>query len=167
MRLTALLPVLALAACAAPVSQAPDAPPPGPQMPETGSITLEETPCFGFCPVYTMTLSSDGSYILHGGDHTRTPGVQEGELEPEAYARAAEALREADFDSRPKEIVMGEPSCKTPHTDAQTAIITWKHPEGARQARFYKGCDLPAMEAAVESLREAMNYDRLIAKPAN
>lgn len=165
MRLTASLSLLVLAACAA--NPDADAPPPESQTRERGAITLEETPCFGFCPVYVMTLNSDGSYILNGGQHARTEGVQEGELDPAAYDRAASALRKADFADRPKEIVMGEPSCKTPHTDAQTAIITWERPEGTKQVRFYKGCDLPAMETAVESLRAAMDYDRLIARAAD
>lgn len=166
MRLTALFSAFALTACAAPANPDADAPAPGLQTGDRGSITLEETPCFGFCPVYKMTLNSDGSYILDGGRHSRTEGVQEGELQSAAYDRAAGALREAEFDSRPKQIVMGEPSCKTPHTDAQTAIITWERPEGTKQVRFYKGCDLPAMETAVESLRAAMEYGRLIAGAA-
>lgn len=166
MRLTALFSALALAACAAPANPGLDAPAPDPQTADRGSITLEETPCFGFCPVYTMTLNSDGSYILDGGRHSRTEGVQEDALARAAYDQAAGALREAEFDSRPKQIVMGAPSCETPRTDAQTAIITWRRPEGTKQVRFYKGCGLPAMKAAVKALRAAMDYDRLIAKPA-
>lgn len=46
-------------------------------------ITLERTPCFGFCPVYTLTIYSDGTAVYNGkdfvevtGEHTEIIGVE-------------------------------------------------------------------------------------------
>ena len=137
--------------------------------PETGAdaaITLEETPCFGFCPVYTMTLHSDGAYVLEGGRNTRQTGLHRGQLSPAAYDRAAAALEEAGFDARDPDITMGNPAaCRNPHTDAQTANITWSKRAGKKRVTYYQGCNAPKMRKALEELRAAFDYDTLIAKP--
>ena len=40
-------------------------------------ITLERTPCYGTCPVYTLTLFGDGKVVYEGKDFTKIRGRAE------------------------------------------------------------------------------------------
>ncbi|OGO18690.1 MAG: hypothetical protein A2Z02_00150 [Chloroflexi bacterium RBG_16_48_7] len=40
-------------------------------------ITLERTPCFGTCPVYSLKISGNGAVVYDGKDHVKLKGVQE------------------------------------------------------------------------------------------
>ena len=39
-------------------------------------ITLERTPCFGFCPTYTLAIFADGTVRYNGLDHVDVMGEQ-------------------------------------------------------------------------------------------
>lgn len=43
-------------------------------------ITLARTPCFGFCPVYELTISGDGTVVYTGTGYVATRGRQEGQI---------------------------------------------------------------------------------------
>ena len=102
--LRSLLLVLALSACSAPAPVAPTPPPPAetavdaapptqptpdagvPEKPALESpvlASLERTACFGFCPVYTVTVHADGSVDYHGERFVVTQGDQSGQLTAE------------------------------------------------------------------------------------
>ena len=40
-------------------------------------ITLERTPCFGTCPVYTLAVQGDGTVVYEGKDFVKTKGIME------------------------------------------------------------------------------------------
>ncbi|MEP7293122.1 MAG: DUF6438 domain-containing protein [Chloroflexota bacterium] len=44
-------------------------------------ITLERQPCFGMCPVYTLSIFEDGTVVYVGIDHVAVMGVQIGAIE--------------------------------------------------------------------------------------
>jgi len=41
---------------------------------ETVKITLERTECYGFCPIYTLTIQGDGTVVYDGKDFVKTKG---------------------------------------------------------------------------------------------
>jgi hypothetical protein len=43
-------------------------------------ITLARTPCFGFCPVYELTIHGDGTVVYTGTGYVQTRGRQEGKI---------------------------------------------------------------------------------------
>ena len=69
----ATLLLVGLSACAA------TADPPAPVAYRAISVT--ETPCFGFCPAYTITVTPDDRYVLEARSHTRTQGRTTGALD--------------------------------------------------------------------------------------
>ncbi len=85
--------LLALAACAATPEPEPKEPP------LTGTIALGSGACEGLCPVYTMTLYADDTYLLNAGDNTIKPGRSRGSLPVNSFRRAVEALEQYDFDT--------------------------------------------------------------------
>lgn len=40
-------------------------------------ITLERTPCYGFCPVYKLTIQGNGNVVYEGEDFVKTKGIME------------------------------------------------------------------------------------------
>ena len=46
-------------------------------------LTVETTPCFGQCPVYTLTISNNGGVLYNGKNFTKVSGTQTGTLNPE------------------------------------------------------------------------------------
>ncbi|HVZ99290.1 MAG TPA: DUF6438 domain-containing protein [Caulobacterales bacterium] len=87
--LSALLLALA-AACSATVAGTP-----APREPI--SITLERTPCFGFCPDYAVTITGDGAVTYNGRRFVRVTGEQHATASPEDVAHLVELIRRADF----------------------------------------------------------------------
>jgi hypothetical protein len=69
----------------APTSVTPvvDAPTPTPASADAlkdVQITLARTPCFGFCPVYDLTIRGDGTVVYTGTGYVATRGRQEGHI---------------------------------------------------------------------------------------
>lgn len=67
------------------------------------SITLERTPCFGTCPVYTVTLHRSGKAELHAVRNLPKTGNFVGELDALSFGRLCYVLdhyRFKDFKDR-------------------------------------------------------------------
>ena len=45
--------------------------------PDEVIITLERTACYGFCPVYTLTIQGNGTVVYEGEDFVKTKGIME------------------------------------------------------------------------------------------
>jgi len=61
------------------------------------SITLERSPCFGFCPDYSVTITGDGAVTYHGGRFTRVNGEQHATASREDVAHLVQMIHDADF----------------------------------------------------------------------
>ena len=60
-------------------------------------IVLERTPCFGTCPVYTLTVHSSGVVEFAGTNHVKTKGAQTGRISAANFAKLAKKIEEIDF----------------------------------------------------------------------
>ena len=136
------------------------------------SITLQEDPCFGTCPVYSMTIKSNDTYELDAGVHTRTPGMTSGALPPGSWAQADAAITASGFYTIPGPVTPGNPACgDLIATDLPPAEITVVDAEPMTSSiallQYYPGCfnspHKPALDTLIEELRDAMSYDSLVA----
>src|SRR4030081_2844013 len=50
-----------------------------------GLITLERGPCFGTCPIYKVTIASDGAVAFEGRNFVKTKGTATGQIKPEDF----------------------------------------------------------------------------------
>jgi hypothetical protein len=136
---------LALAACASVAAE-----PAG----RVASIAYETGPCFGACPVYTVTVDRDGRGRFEGRRFTTVTGERSFEVTPEqfrAFAQALEPLRPASGERR----YSGE-ACDMTATDLPSADVRWRTADGAEQhLYFYYGCDMERNRAIAERLRAA------------
>jgi hypothetical protein len=107
LRLTAVLFAAALAACTTQAPPAPAASPPAPPpsvaqaAPAADARIILQQGCYSpvmTCPVYRIELSPDGSFRYEGMRNANPPGVVEGRLAPDSWARAEAAFAAAGWD---------------------------------------------------------------------
>lgn len=61
------------------------------------TITLERQPCFGFCPVYTVTLHGDGRVEYDGTQNVEVSGPQTSTIDPAAVQSLADDMAAAGY----------------------------------------------------------------------
>jgi hypothetical protein len=60
-------------------------------------ITLERQPCFGFCPVYTVSIGGDGQVAYNGIDFVEVTGPQTATVDPAAVQALADEMIAAGY----------------------------------------------------------------------
>jgi hypothetical protein len=136
-------------------------------IPDTG-ISLKETPCFGSCPEYTITVFPNEYYELNLGQFTKNPGqTSTGTLPSGSFMAANTALQAANFNNLPTEITRDSPACGPQvATDLPTAIISEMTIAGTRTVTYYPGCiqapDKAVLDTLVDTLRTAFQVDSLV-----
>jgi hypothetical protein len=132
------------------------------------TIRYETSPCFGACPVYAVTVSSDGKGTFEGKRFTAVAGERAFTVTPRQFAdfrRRLEPFRPAGGERR---IAPGSPDCGRIITDQAGASVTWSGGEGPPAAlSLYYGCTAPALAAMKRALRsapEALPVGALIAR---
>ena len=116
-QLAVILSSLSFTACA-PTSTG-ISPSAGPAAAET--ITLSVGPCFGFCPVYTVSISPAGAVGFNGERHTAVLGEKTRMVDAETYRKIARQL--APF--RPSEGDEVAVECSAAVSDTSPFTVTW------------------------------------------
>ena len=95
-------------------------------------ITLERTACFGFCPVYTLTVQGDGTVVYEGIDFVRVKGRAEITITKEKVEQLVSEFKEVDYfslnDKYNERTITDAPSVITSITiDGKTKTIEHYH----------------------------------------
>jgi len=117
------------------------------------SISYETGPCFGACPVFRVTVNSDGSGTFEGRRYTAVTGERGFRATPEqfrAFAAQLAPLRPASGTMR----YTGE-ACEMTATDMPSAEVTWRSGASEQQLYFYYGCDMEKNRAIAQRLNDA------------
>ena len=131
-----------------------DARPRGPEAIEAPTIMFETGPCFGACPVFTVTVRPDGNGTFVGRQHTAVAGERPFRITPDQYRAFAAHL--APLRPARGEVRMSGENCRQMATDLPSADVTWQVPGGERQAYyFYYGCDMERNQHIAERLTRA------------
>jgi hypothetical protein len=150
MRRTALTLLLLAAACGR-------APSPAPAHPDAAAeggdrVILERGPCFGVCPVYTVTLQRSGAVRFEGHRFVADTGVSIGAVpvaRAESLFRAIDAAGFFDFEDR---YAMGDPGCGRYATDLPVVVTELRLAGRSKRVAHDHGCaDAPAALATIES----------------
>lgn len=156
MRPMHLLPLAALAAAQ-----------PVPAAAQVTSISYETTACFGYCPIYRVTVSADGSGLFEGRRFSAFQGQRRFRITPAQFRAFAARLGPA----RPArgDIVYDRgTSCQgagPPPTDHPSIIVTWVEPRRRQTLHFYTGCRNPDIRRALDEARSLLPIERLINPP--
>ncbi|MDF7776269.1 DUF6438 domain-containing protein [Sphingomonas sp. AOB5] len=134
---------------------------------ESDSITYATGPCFGRCPVFTITVRPDGSGIFTGKQFTAVTGERAFKLTPAEYQAFAGRLQPYRPETGERRYSHGEKGCEQAVTDMPSVDIRWTRAIGDSQGLyFYYGCvgeknrpmadalgsapdDIPALEALI------------------
>jgi hypothetical protein len=117
------------------------------------SISFETGPCFGACPVYRVTVNSEGGGTFEGRRFTAVTGTRSFRATPEqfrAFAARLAPLRPASGERR----LTGD-ACEMMATDQPTTDVTWRSAASEQKFYFYYGCDMEKNRPIAERLDAA------------
>lgn len=121
---------------------------------ESDSISYSAGPCFGTCPMYTVSIRPDGSGTFEGRRFTAVTGTRSFRATPaqyRAFAAHLAPLRPAEGAVR----LSGE-ACASQATDLPSAEVTWFSQIGNSQSYYLDfGCDMERNRAARDRLQAA------------
>jgi hypothetical protein len=112
------------------------------------AITLERTGCFGSCPGYAVTVSTDG-IVFDGKGFVVATGKHTGSVDPDEVRDLARRFIDADFYSM-------EPVYRAEVTDNPTYILSISIDGHTEQVEDYVGSWV-GMPAVIEELEDAVD----------
>lgn len=120
------------------------------------SITYKTGPCFGTCPVYTVTVNANGSGLFVGQAHTAVMGNQPFTATPAQVGHFFGHLAPV----RPPSGTVrydGPPECTGPMiTDLPSTDVKWTGIDGQQQELYlYHGCRFTNSQAMLLRLQQA------------
>ena len=120
-------------------------------------IAMERTGCYGPCPQYTVTFSSNGSVRYVGGDYAKPTGSHKGTIPEGKFENLARFIHDRRF------FEMRDYYCyKNPIADLET-VYTSVVADGKRKLiREYGGsggCDLWVIQELIEKLLLETTWD--------
>jgi Domain of unknown function (DUF6438) len=103
-------------------------------------ITLERTVCFGSCPIYKLSIRSNGSVEYDGIDHVKIKGQAKTQISPQQVAQLVEAVNAVNFFGLRDKYQRTEDGCKGVATDNPSVIISIKIGDREKTVDHYHGC---------------------------
>ena len=141
--------ILAAAAFAAPAAAKP-----GRSVAAPESITYRTGPCMGGCPIYSVTVRSDGRAMFEGINFTTVRGRRDFRVTQRQYRAFAAWL--APIRPARGSIDYTQPGmCRSMATDLPSATITWAGRRGEQRLHYYYGCDMERHRALAQRLSHA------------
>ena len=141
----ALLGVLATAPCC--TRPAPDVPAGGVRAragaPDSVRVSLERTPCFGSCPVYTVALEGSGTVRFEGRRFVKDTGRTVGTVPPGRVDSLVAELEAAGYFTFADRYGLGESVCEPYATDLPTVITEVRVGARAKRVEHDHGCAHP------------------------
>lgn len=121
---------------------------------EGDSISYTTGPCYGTCPVYTVTIRPDGTGTFAGERFTAVTGTRAFRATADDYRRFAALLAPFRPDGE-RRVEMGSPDCGPAPTDMPSVDVSWTQASGgAGHLHFYYGCRV-GNAAMAEALKQA------------
>lgn len=88
------------------------------------AISLERTPCFGTCPVYTIAVSPSGLVTFEGRAHVQLIGTATAQIPPQRVEALLIELEGAGYFRFADRYAASEPTCGRYVTDLPSVIST-------------------------------------------
>src|SRR2546421_3635764 len=103
-------------------------------------ITLARTACFGTCPIYTVTISTDGTVSFEGRRFTKVQGSTTGHISSAAFRDLVREFEKLDYFTLPDEFAPGTKVCPNMVTDMPSADISIRLNGKTKRVAHYHGC---------------------------
>ncbi|WP_265570389.1 DUF6438 domain-containing protein [Sphingomicrobium nitratireducens] len=128
--------------------------PPAPEGPQV--ISYETQNCFGACPVYEVTVSSDGVGTFEGKEHVSALGIHHFTVTRGQFDAFAATLAPWRPDGD-RSLVDGACNGRIA-TDLDGVVVRWTDSGGSDRLSAYYGCDMEGNAAMFEALRAAPRH---------
>lgn len=120
---------------------------------EDVTITLDRGPCFGTCPVYSITVEGSGRVSYEGTAHVTVVGSDTASIPAEQVALLVAEFDRVGYGQLADRYAFGEPTCPSYVTDAPTAITSLTRGGVTKRVEHDYGCgDAPRALTALERL---------------
>ncbi len=119
--------------------------------------SIERTSCYGWCPVYRLTVFADGFVEYIGVDFVLHKGYREGQVTQRQLADLQAVFADHEFEK------FGERYEAVDYTDFPTVIMSYRLPQGLKRVVHYYGdtsapAELTTLEDRVEQILAVENY---------
>jgi hypothetical protein len=123
--------------------------------------TLERTGCYGECPVYRLTVSSDGSVVYVGTRWVKVLGRREYALSEAQLSLLESAFERANF-------MLMRDYDHVENTDDDWAHVSFQHDGRTKRVRHYHGDNAapPALNGLEDELDRITDSGRFVGLPA-
>jgi len=126
------------------------------------SITLERTPCFGTCPVYTVTVQSDGAVRFEGTRNVSIAGVQRWRVPADSVMTVLRYADSIQFANLPDRYDFGVSGCSPYIADLPGFAITVETAGVAKRVYADGGC--PNIPSGLKAMSDII--DRIARVPS-
>ncbi len=124
---------------------------------DVDSITLERGACFGACPIYKVTVTSDGTVNFEGRQYTRTKGAAKGHISVQDFRRLVAEFERINYFSLPDRYAPGTPVCPQVITDMPSADTSLRLNGKTKGVAHYHGCSSSAALAKLTALEDKID----------
>jgi hypothetical protein len=116
------------------------------------AISLERTPCFGGCPVYTISVSPSGQVTYEGKANVRELGTATAEVPRQRVDALLTELERAGYFGFASRYALSEPACGRYVTDLPSVISSATLGTRSKRIEHDYGCGTaPAALAVLEN----------------
>ena len=127
-------------------------------IPQDLMITLERTACYGFCPVYKLTITADGAVVFNGRRFVK----QEGATVKSVISREGLKQLMAEFDrvkffSLEDDYMDNPRVCAENWTDSPSAFTSIRIDGKSKTVRHYHGCRGPKVPKEITELENKID----------
>jgi len=130
------------------------------------TITLERGACERRCPVYSVTVRSDGSAVYDGKHYVAKTGTEKTRVDAKAVRALVQEFESLDFFAL-RDVYGGEPGdCTERKPDLPRATLTLKLDGRSKSVRLSVGCvgpvtsRLSALGQAIDRLAETERWTK-------
>jgi hypothetical protein len=120
-------------------------------------IVLQRTACYGTCPVYAVTIESDGSVAFEGKEHVRHKGKASSAIPAADWQFLIASLQRTNFFSLKDRYSTKDDGCTTVSTDHPALGITVTRGREQKQVWYYLGCGGPPESFAIAWLADTID----------
>ncbi len=154
--------MLGLAACAPRTAASSATQEPGEGAAAASAVSLERGPCFGSCPVYTISVSPSGRVTFEGRAHLRRLGTFTGEIPRQRVDALLLELERAGYFGFANRYAVSEVACGRYVTDLPSAISSVTVGGRTKRIEHDHGCGgAPGALAVLEKrIDEVLGSDR-------
>ena len=103
-------------------------------------IMLERGACFGTCPIYKVTVESDGRVTFEGFNYTKIKGKATARIKRSAFTKLAREFDKLKYFSLDDKYEPGTPNCGRSATDMPYVRSSIQFKGKMKSISHYQGC---------------------------